>query len=80
MPSHNPECTHGAAHSYSACRDSRGTALKMLEDPEESKTDVEGSPIAPEVPPASNPGAQLTDADREALSRALAGLAPQDPS
>lgn len=66
MPTHNPECTHGGAHAYSACRDRSNQPLKMLEDP-----------ISVENPiPGSNSASELTDADREALRAALAGLVP----
>lgn len=83
MPSHNPECTHGYSHDYSACRDGRGTPLKMLEDPisanpaelpaSEAGNAPQTGSDAGATPPTTN---ILTDADREALRAALAGLPP----
>jgi hypothetical protein len=40
MPQHNPDCTHGAAHSYSDCRDRYNTPLKMVADPEPVHQDI----------------------------------------
>lgn len=40
MPRHNPDCTHGAAHAYSACRDRYNTPLKMVADPEPVHAEV----------------------------------------
>jgi hypothetical protein len=36
MPVHNPDCTHGGSHAYSACRDRQNQPLKMLETQEEA--------------------------------------------
>lgn len=69
MPTHNPDCTHGGAHAYSACRNSQNQPLKMLEDPQEPISTL-GVGQEPQT------GGGLTEADREALRVALAGLVP----
>lgn len=40
MPQHNPDCVHGAAHAYSACRDRYNTPLKMVPDPEPASNEA----------------------------------------
>ena len=61
---HNPECTNGGAHAYTACRDRFNQPLRMIEVPD---------PVV-EAPQASNPvvlGSQLTPEEQETLAAAL---------
>lgn len=75
---HNYNCTHGGAHAPSECRDRFGTRLQPLEGakfdptPQLARQDGEAAPAATVDDPVE-PQA-LTDADRVALRRALAGL------
>jgi hypothetical protein len=46
MPTHNPDCVHGAAHAYSACRDRYNTPLKMVSDPEPVNAQVADAVVA----------------------------------
>ena len=83
MPSHNPECTHGGAHGPSECRDRYARHLKPIEDAP-GATPVAHDPISANLEPLTVSQAEnvlsepsgLTDADREALRAALAGLVP----
>jgi hypothetical protein len=61
---HNPECTNGGAHAYSACRDRYNRPLKMLEVPDSAEN----------LPSTVETVDPKVKADLEALKVAFGGL------
>jgi hypothetical protein len=45
MPQHNPDCVHGAAHAYTACRDRHNVPLKMVPDPEPANVEIAATAV-----------------------------------